>query len=1413
MLNRISHLPTDASLQARNAFRITMIGLPAASLAATFYLYLGLTTGAWQLYAWSADIWLLALVLLISTILIRRDRVSLVVWLFLIAIPTTFIAAVALIQGIGLLVGASIAILLSIIAGQTLSGKAISRANILGVSSGAAAVLLDLFGPAYRLPQPEPIRVFLPGILGVVILLYGYFALRQFREYSLHTRLLLGFLSILALVSLFGVFSIRQQLRQAEQTSVTEASHLAEALSVVTAKEQVDLQELVTQLHESQGRDVVVLNLDKQILADAHPNEIGLVFEFDPNGEVSATLKDGQPRTFVEITGEHPLGLKQVVVPMQDEASGATIGAIILDYNQTLQNSTIDEANRFSEKASAIIAQDPAGLQDYTNAIFTAWERSVVVVNPQKQILADTRPANVGLTFKHDTNGEVTDTLKDGQPRTFLEISTDYPQGIQQVVVPVKGSSGRIVAATIMGTGAQSEATALAEASQVAEAISIAVSQNLARLQELVDQLHKSQGRDIAIVNLDQRILADAVPEEVGLIFESDEINATLKDGQARTFVEITSEDPQRLKQVVVPIRDESGGISGAVILEYTAFYEELQQAAAASARTLIALGIAALFAAFVISQFITASIANPLTQLSDAAQKIGDGQLDTSLPSITSKDQVGTLAAAFSKMTAQLRNLIGSLEDRVAERTRNLELAAEVGRTVSQLRALDVMLKDAVELIRKQFDLYYVQVYLTDPSQTNLILKSGTGSVGEQLLSRRHHLPLNTGSINGHAAVEKRSMVISDTTTSATFKPNPLLPDTRSEMAVPLLIGDKVVGVLDMQSEHAGSLSQDGLPAFEAMAGQLAIAIQNANFLAETEQARAEVEKQASRLSRSNWRDYLDAIHKPEQIVYLFDQNKVVPLTKTQETPEEALTIPIVVTGESLGALVVEMDKEKQSGQSTELVNTVARQVAQQLENLRLLETAERYRAEAEESARRLTREGWKDYMEVNASEGLGFFYDLKEVRPYRHNGDQQTEESSTALPIKVRDETVGRLVVQGLDSDDKESFELANAVAERLSAHIENLRLAQETGQALVKTQQLSRQNELILDSAGEGIFGLDLKGNHTFINPAAAEMLGYAVEELIGHHSHSTWHHTKPDGSPYPAEECPIYCSIHTGIEQRGEELFIRKDGTRMDVTFTATPIFESDSVVGAVVTFTDITEQKREQEIIAQRARELAAVAEISTASSREMDVQKMLETVVHLTQQKFGLYHAHIFTLDEATQMLEIVACGWKEGDPPEGTHGTAWISLNQEQSLVARAARTRQPVIVNDVHNDPGWLPNPLLPDTQAEMAVPLVIGDQVLGVLDVQSDQLNTFSEEDASIQTTLASQVAAALQNARSYARAQSQARQESMLNAISQKIQTATSVEAVLQIAARELGHALGAPLTIAQLGVKANGNGKG
>ena len=127
------------------------------------------------------------------------------------------------------------------------------------------------------------------------------------------------------------------------------------------------------------------------------------------------------------------------------------------------------------------------------------------------------------------------------------------------------------------------------------------------------------------------------------------------------------------------------------------------------------------------------------------------------------------------------------------------------------------------------------------------------------------------------------------------------------------------------------------------------------------------------------------------------------------------------------------------------------------------------------------------------------------------------------------------------------------------------------------------LNHQNELILQSAGEGIFGLDLNGNHTFVNSAAAQMLGYRVKELIGEHSHSICHHSKADGSIYPEEECPIYAAYNDGIIRRVKnEVFWKKDGTSFPVAYTSTPIVEDGKITGAVVTFRDITQRRREEE---------------------------------------------------------------------------------------------------------------------------------------------------------------------------------------------------------------------------------------
>ncbi|HUM71539.1 MAG TPA: PAS domain-containing protein, partial [Chloroflexota bacterium] len=186
---------------------------------------------------------------------------------------------------------------------------------------------------------------------------------------------------------------------------------------------------------------------------------------------------------------------------------------------------------------------------------------------------------------------------------------------------------------------------------------------------------------------------------------------------------------------------------------------------------------------------------------------------------------------------------------------------------------------------------------------------------------------------------------------------------------------------------------------------------------------------------------------------------------------------------------------------------------------------------------------------------------------------------------------------------------------------------------------------------------------------------------------------------------------------------------------------------------------------------------ATVAKVSTAVSTILDPQEMLQAVVDQVKESFNLYHAHAYLLNETGDTLELVAGAGKVGQQmvQEGRP----IPLTAEQSLVARAARSRTGVIVNNVRKDPHFLAHPLLPETRAEMAVPMIVGGQVLGVLDLQADTANRFTQRYVNIQTTLATQIAVALQNARLFAQAQQHTAElqetESELRATSERMQT--------------------------------------
>jgi len=575
---------------------------------------------------------------------------------------------------------------------------------------------------------------------------------------------------------------------------------------------------------------------------------------------------------------------------------------------------------------------------------------------------------------------------------------------------------------------------------------------NLKFMWDLVDQLKVGETGYVYVVdNLGKliafgdttRVLAN---ENVGKIFE---VNEFIKNpGEATDINTKVANYTGLLGKTVVGTYVPLGAPQWAVVTELPTdeANQPIFQSLVSSVATILVFAVLAGLAGI----FLARRLSAPLVDLSNTATEVAGGNLSREAK-VDGPAEIAQVATSFNAMTARLRDLIGSLEQRVAERTKALETSSEVSRRLSTILNQKELVTEVVDQLNNAFGFYHTQIYFYNEANDSLVMAGGTGEIGEKMLAQFHKVAKGRGLV-GRAAESNQPVLVSDTSKNPEWLPNPLLPDTKSEMVVPISIGNRVLGVLDVQQNTTNSLKQEDVDSLQPIANQIAVAMQN--------------------------------------------------------------------------------------------------------------------------------------------------------IRQYEN-------------------------------------------------------------------TQKI----------------------------------------------------------------------------------------------------------------------------------AADMNVVANVGIVVSTITETGNLLQEVVELSKASFNLYHAHIYMLNEAGDSLELTAGAGEVGRQMVAEKRS--IPLASEQSLVARAARTREGVVVNDVTVALDFLPNPLLPDTRSEMAVPMIAADMVIGVLDVQSEIANRFTDVDISIQTTLASQVAVALQNARSFSQTQRQAERETTVNLITQKIQSATSVQAALQIAVRELGHALGQRQTLVTL----------
>lgn len=338
-----------------------------------------------------------------------------------------------------------------------------------------------------------------------------------------------------------------------------------------------------------------------------------------------------------------------------------------------------------------------------------------------------------------------------------------------------------------------------------------------------------------------------------------------------------------------------------------------------------IALSILVLLLGGGFSYFATRSISDPVKELIATFQKIEQGDLKQRVP-VTATDELATVAMHFNRMVTRLEDLQSTLEQQVKDRTGQLTATIEVGRVASSILDPDQLLGKVANLITEQFNYYYAAIYILDPSEKWAELREATGQAGSVLKQNRHRLEVAGRSMVA-TCIRDRAPRISQNPAEEKFKlENPLLPYTRSEIALPLIVGDRVLGALDVHSTRPADFGTDVIDTMQNMAGQVAIALENARLFQEAQQSINELRSIQKQYLFEGWTS-----------VRSYNEDLEYAIGEPTEAASQILESSINLRDQVLGLITIE-GREEWTPEQQSLVDAVTGQAAIALENARLV-------------------------------------------------------------------------------------------------------------------------------------------------------------------------------------------------------------------------------------------------------------------------------------------------------------------------------------------------------------------------------------------------------------------------------------------------------------------------------------------
>lgn len=922
--------PSQSSTQMRlnqNASTIVTVLLAVSALTALMFAYFGYTSNLQILYFPAITLTITIYVDLIALSLIRQERTNLAMLMIAIMFVIDVSAAMVALQGLGLLIAFVTVLVLLAIVGLAITSNYSTLGVVITLLVGILLYAFDTVLSPNRIsvPQIETYSTYLA--IGIVIPILVVVA-RQFNRFSLQTKITFGILltagAIVATITFFGLGragEIINSISGKYETSVT-----SETESQILSRVQAEATS-INQIFDSITTDAI--------------NVAQYLIELE-----------SQHNTFS--TGSYWNSTERLF-----QMSGGQVG-----------NSGTDVASVFIP-STVLVTEDM--LADINTSIYLDF-LAPTLLQTHPEVAAVYFISASGYTVYYPNINLAQNVPADYDPRTddfysivtpernseHLPLWTDSyqdPAGAGLIItlaIPVYSEEDEFKG--VIGVDVQLEKiTEVISGIRLGEtdfAFLVDKDGFIISMPEEGYQLFGLEPQEVPITPLNRGSIFDTQSQILQFAAQRIIINETnLIDfpiNGIQTYFAVANLPSTQYKLAIFAPTNE---LNAQILASRQEVQNEVQNSLQSVSFILVGLFIGALIVSLFVGQIIT----QPVKRLTGVVEQLAGGNL-TARADINSEDEAGVLAHSFNSMAQTLNDTLTGLEEKIAERTREVEKVsannayrasqfesiARISRVISSTQTIDRLLPQTVQTISEEFDFYHVSIFLLDVHKEYAILAAANSEGGKRMLERNHRLRVGETGLVGFVTRSGQPRVALDVGADAVFFNNPDLPETRSEIALPLRVGADIFGALDVQSVATNAFSEEDVNILSVLADQVSIAIQNARSYQQSREALEQAELSTAQMIEQQWSQFLG---KQNVTQYHFDGVDASQATKGTEKQSQNLAIPLILRGAKIGTLKLSTADPNRVWDEDEIAiaQATAERTALAIENARLLLEAQK--------------------------------------------------------------------------------------------------------------------------------------------------------------------------------------------------------------------------------------------------------------------------------------------------------------------------------------------------------------------------------------------------------------------------------------------------------------------------------------